>query len=90
MSIKLDVPYELRTEAKKHKCFYSPEAKLWTCKTDDKDNDEKVEFINHYELVYLTVDYSSKDEVKSLGGKWDHINKRWYTYKGNENLKSYM
>ncbi len=31
--------------------------------------------------VYLAVDYSKKDLIKEIGGKWDDINKLWYIKK---------
>ena len=40
------------------------------------------------EKLYLAVPISEKDEVKSLGAKWDNINKKWFTtvYSRNNQL----
>jgi hypothetical protein len=38
------------------------------------------------ENVYLNVKYSEKDEVKKLGAKWDHINKKWFVNSGHRNF----
>ena len=86
----LDVPYEMRTEAKKFKCFYNVEEKLWSCRVTDDDDHDKTTFIDHYQQVYLKVPFENKDEVKSKGAKWDASVKTWFTYAGNIDLKDYM
>jgi hypothetical protein len=87
----LDVPYEMREEAKKYRCRFLPDQKQWTCRiTDDHDNDDMFSFLNKYQLVYLNVPYDDKDIVKSKGAKWHASTKTWFTYAGNAELKSYM
>lgn len=86
----LDIPYEMRTDAKKYKCFYKPDEKLWSCNYSDDDDHDKINFINYYQQVYLNVPYDDKEIVKSHGGRWDAKCKTWFTYKGNEELKKYM
>ena len=86
----LDVPYEMRAEAKKFKCFYIAENKLWSCRVTDDDDIDKTAFIDNYQQVYLKVPYTDKDDVKSKGAKWDASTKTWYTYAGNAELKNYM
>jgi len=88
--ICLEVPYEMREEAKKNKCFFSPETKKWTCRLKDNDSQDKKDFVNKYIHVYLDVSFDEKDDVKEKGGKWDSNTKLWYTYKGNSELQEYM
>jgi ribonuclease HI len=33
--------------------------------------------------IYLTVPFAKKEEVKSMGGKWDAKKKRWFIYGNN-------
>ena len=34
------------------------------------------------DLVYLTVPFAEKEEVKRLGGRWDGQRKSWYVPRG--------
>ena len=36
--------------------------------------------------IYLNVAFTEKEDVKQLGGKWDHRAKKWFTYENNPNL----
>ena len=85
----LNIPFEVKDEAKKYKCTYNTTTKLWSTDYDGDDADI-LAFIDKYELVYLNVDYDDKDDVKSKKARWCPINKRWFTYKGNELLREYM
>jgi len=90
-TISLEIPYDLRAEAKKYKCFYNPDQKLWSCKyNDDNDDYDKKQFVETYQQVFLNVLYSDKDDAKANGAKWSSRAKSWYTYKGNDALKKYM
>ncbi len=33
--------------------------------------------------IYLKVPFAKKEEIKKLGGKWDHENKKWYIFSNN-------
>lgn len=39
--------------------------------------------------IYLTVPFAKKEEVKSMGGKWDAKKKKWFIY-GNNEHKSHI
>ena len=88
--VQLAIPYEKKDEAKKYKCFFTPDDKLWACTISDDDDDDKKEFTDNYQQVYLNVPYDEKDTAKSKGAKFDFKTKTWYTYKGNQELKHYM
>lgn len=88
--VQLEIPYEMRSEAKKYKCLYLPLDKLWNCRITDDDDKEKNEFINNFQQVYLNVPYEEKNYAKENGAKWDSKTRTWYTYKGNQELKKYM
>ena len=70
--------------AKKHKCKFDGDLKLWYC--EDKTNP----LIVSHSRVDLNVDYEDKDEFKALGAKFCGINKIWYGKSGNtELMKAY-
>jgi len=33
--------------------------------------------------IFLDVSFNEKDKAKSLGAKWDSVEKKWYTYADN-------
>jgi len=88
--VQLEVPYEMREEAKKYKCFYEPLQKLWNCRINCDDDNDKTDFINKFQQVYLNVPYEEKNDAKLKGAKWDSKTRTWYTYKGNQELQKYM
>ncbi len=89
-TVYLAIPYEMLAVAKKYRCLFTPETKMWTIRCTDDDNDDKITFMNNYSQVYLKVPYDEKDAVKANGGRWDPHTKQWYTYLANSELKKYM
>jgi len=70
--------------AKKHKCKFDGDLKLWYC--EDKSNP----LIVSYSRVDLNIEFKDKDKYKALGAKFCNINKGWYGKSGNtELMKAY-
>jgi hypothetical protein len=92
MTILLDVPFEKKDDAKKNKCKWNNEAKMWYVKfrTSDRDDYFNNKFIKEYEVVKLKTSFDDKSFVKANGGKWNQYLKTWYTNRSNEALKDYF
>lgn len=43
-----------------------------------------------YEKIYLVVPFANKDEVKSLGAKWDPEKKKWYINSNSSNKEQIL
>ena len=88
----LDVPFELKDEARKHKCWWDAENKRWEYRNETVyDSDDEVRlFVDTYTRVNLLASFEDKDEIKRHKGRWDPSIKEWYTYRGNEPLKKFM
>ena len=89
----LDVPFDKKDEAKKIKCRWDPDWKLWYYKDyKDKINfDEKLQkFINEYSIKFLWgTKFEDKDFIKSHGGKWCNDAKVWYVKYNNKEVIDY-
>jgi hypothetical protein len=79
----LCVDYEERDLAKKHKCKFDRDLKLWYC--EDKTNP----MMKTHARVYLYFQFKDKDIYKSLGAKYDPLEKEWYGKIGNLPLMDY-
>jgi len=66
--------------AKKHKCKFDRDLKIWYC--EDKSNP----MIETHSRVDLDISYENKDEFKALGARFCPINKVWYGKNGNTKL----
>jgi hypothetical protein len=69
--------------AKKHKCKFDRDLKLWYC--EDKSNP----MIETHSRVDLYFEFKDKDEYKALGAKYCPINKVWYGKSGNTELMAH-
>lgn len=84
VKIFLEIPYEERELAKKHKCRWCPDSKKWYCV------DSKNPLIAKYKLKYYDIPFDLKDEAKRVGAKWDIVNKSWYSYQENSGLSAIL
>lgn len=83
----LFIPYSKINEAKKYKCFFNPNTKLWSIK---KTNPNYQEAIKLYAIQNLINIYENKEEYKNNEAKWNNESKIWQTYKSNEKLLEYF
>ena len=94
-SYVLVIPFEMKDTAKENKCRWNKEDKYWYINTEEHiDNDELpviMKFIDDYSRVNLPLTtYNDREELKANGAKWDVDEKKWYTYKCNDNLQKFM
>ena len=88
----LDVPFSAKDEARKYKCWWDADNKRWEYRNEKKyesDNEVKL-FVDTYTRVNIIASFDDKDEIKTNSGRWDAVEKAWFTYKGNEALKKFM
>jgi hypothetical protein len=78
--IYLAIPFEVKDEAKKNKCRWCPERKMWYC------INSKNPMVEKYLFSFFDVPFELKDRAKELGARWDGVNKSWYSYQGNTAL----
>jgi len=78
--INLYVVYEDKELAKRDGAFYNSDLKTLQCEENNKRCIEK------YRRVYFNADYEKRDYIKSLGGKWDSDEKKWYCSTGHKIL----
>jgi ribonuclease HI len=57
-----------------------------------KTQSEADEYMNTpvKEYIYLNVPFSDKDRVKSLGAKWDPVEKKWWVQEMKPELENYL
>jgi hypothetical protein len=57
-----------------------------------KTKSEADEYMNTpvKECIYLNVPFSDKDRVKSLGAKWDPVEKKWWVQEMKPELENYL
>ena len=91
--IDVDWILQQKTQPDKLKCDvivndiirYNPKQKV-----EKKNTRYLIRELNTYENTYLNIDFSKKDFIKKLGGKWDKTHKLWYVthnkYKKNKSL----
>jgi len=77
----LNVPYELRHEAKKYGATWDQDIRKWVIRGDVPDALKDMLPMKD-QKIYLNVPYKDKDEAKSYGARWDGVAKKWY-YAGN-------
>ena len=91
----LDVPFDKKDEAKKLKCRWDPNWKLWYYKDKhdnimEDENDELNKFVREYSIVFLySATFDDKDFIKANGGKWNMFSKQWYAKTNNQELKKF-
>lgn len=49
----------------------------------DRLANESIGIFKNRNKIYLNVQFSQKDEIKKLNGKWDYKKKKWYIYDDN-------
>ena len=59
--------------------------KKWISETNLNNKICKSCDIDEYNRIYLNVPFNDKDEIKSLGGKFDGLYKKWYINRDFEN-----
>jgi len=91
--IDIDWILQQKTKPDKLKCHvivddsirYKPEQKV-----EKKNTRYLIRELNRDDNTYLNIDFSKKDFIKKLGGKWDKTYKLWYVthnkYKKNKDL----
>lgn len=86
----LEVPFDRKEEVKKVGCKFDKEKKRWYYDDNVTPNDELIDVISEFELIYVSIPYDKKDICKTLGGKWSPETKQWFTYKGNKEFFKQM
>lgn len=91
--IDIDWILQQKTKPDKLKCdvivndsiHYNPQQKV-----EKKNTRYLIRELDISEFVYLNIEFSKKDLIKNLGGKWDKTYKLWYVtlnkYKKNKSL----
>ena len=92
ITILLDVPFDKKDDAKKHKCLWCSDKKMWYVRfpTEERDDYFQDDFIKEYEVVLLKTSFDDRDFVKANGAKWNQYLKTWYTKRSNEALEDYF
>lgn len=92
--IYLQVPFDLKDQAKENGCKWDSEKKLWYSPTNyETDYDE---FVSKYRRINLTELFENKklydvrETLKKYNCCWDSQNKEWYSYEGNDELLDFL
>jgi len=81
----LIIPYELKDKAKENKCLWDNDEKKWYTYDYDYNLVEDYLLATLYNFVY-----DDKEFIKKNGGRYDPVNKSWYTCVSNKELEKYF
>ena len=78
---KVDIAFDEREIAKKHGCFWCPDAKSWcfaTCRPDSELPDFVLKHRGTATRVWLRTPFELAPVCKQAGFQWDGVKKMWH------------